>query len=286
MQDVSVYSESIAVGKDVAGKINGVEAAGSGQFLRAVDGNEKASPGFYIGAESAGFDTPVTLDATNSTFTLEVDGVEAEVSLNFPATYISGSALASALQAAINDTEAFKSEGVSVKVEYTDDTASFAYNKFGIISNTSGAESGVSVKDLSNEAADLFGFVRGVGDGEVGKDATGSIDDASGIRLKITGGDIGDRGSVTYITGFGDQLRDLMLNYLDNSGGSISNKLNALDSDLDVVSEDRTELGTRIDAQEARLKAKFLYNDSLIQILNSTLDFVKQQFDALNGNND
>lgn len=286
LQDVSVYSESIAVGKDVAGKINGVEAAGSGQFLRAVDGNEKASPGFYIGAESAGFDTPVTLDATNSSFTLEVDGVEAEVSLNFPATYISGSALASALQAAINDTEAFKSEGVSVKVEYTDDTASFAYNKFGIISNTSGAESGVSVKDLSNEAADLFGFVRGVGDGEVGKDATGSIDDASGIRLKITGGDIGDRGSVTYITGFGDQLRDLMLNYLDNSGGSISNKLNALDSDLDVVSEDRTELGTRIDAQEARLKAKFLYNDSLIQILNSTLDFVKQQFDALNGNKD
>ena len=91
---------------------------------------------------------------------------------------------------------------------------------------------------------------------------------------------------MTYITGFGDQLRDLMLNYLDNSGGSISNKLNALDSDLDVVSEDRTELGTRIDAQEARLKAKFLYNDSLIQILNSTLDFVKQQFDALNGNND
>ena len=40
-----------------------------------------------------------------------------------------------------------------------------------------------------------------------------------------------------------------------------------------------------MDAQEARLKAKFLYNDSLIQTLNTTLDYVKQQFDALNGNN-
>lgn len=285
LQDVSVYSEKVAKGKDVAGKINGVEASGSGQFLRAVDGNVKASPGFYIGAESSGFDTPVILDANNSKFTIDIDGVEAEVSLNFPATYVSGSALASALQTAINGTSEFQAEGLSVKVEFTDDTSSFAFNKFGIISNSTGSDSSVTIKDLSNEAAELFGFVRGVGDGERGKDANGSVDDASGVRLKVTGGTVGSRGSVTYITGFGDQLRDLLLNYLDNSGGTITNKLNALDGDLDVVAEDRTELGTRIDAQEARLKAKFLYNDALIQTLNTTLDYVKQQFDALNGNN-
>jgi|TARA_B110000211_G_scaffold19496_1_gene20152 flagellar capping protein FliD len=286
LQDVGVYDESIPQGKDVAGKINGVEASGSGQFLRAVDGNVKASPGYYIGSESAGFDTPVTLDADNSTFTIEVDGIEAEVSLSYPATYVSGTALASALQTAINNTPEFQSDDVSVKVEYTDDTASFAYNKFGIISNSTGAESGVAIKDLTGEAADLFGFVRGIGDGERGQDSNGEVDDASGLRLKITGGDIGDRGAVTYISGFGDQLRDLLLNYLDSSDGTIANKLSALDGDLGTVDEDRVELNTRIDAQEARLKAKFLYNDALIQTLNTTLDYVKQQFDALNGNKD
>lgn len=285
LQDVDAYSESIPTGKDVEGKINGIEASGNGQFLRAVDGNVKASPGFYIGSESSGFDTPVTLDADNSTFTIAIDGVEAEVSLSFPATYVSGSALASALQTAINDTAEFQSENLSVKVEFTDDTSSFAYNKFGIISNSSGADSAVEIKDLSSEAADVFGFVRGVGDGEKGKDASGAEDDASGLRLKITGGEIGSRGSVNYITGFGDQLNDLLLNYLDSSNGTLAGKLSALDNDLETVSEDRVELNTRIDAQEARLKAKFLYNDSLIQILNSTLDFVTQQFDALNGNN-
>jgi flagellar hook-associated protein 2 len=138
---------------------------------------------------------------------------------------------------------------------------------------------------LPNDAADLFGFVRGVGDGERGKDADGAIDDASGIRLKITGGDIGDRGDITYITGFGDQLKDILLNFLDNSSGTITNKLSALDQDITTVEEDRADLEARMDAQEARLKAKFLYKDSLIQTLNTTLDYVKQQFDALNGNN-
>ena len=284
-QDVADYSQSIATGTDVQGKINGKEATGSGQFLRAVDGNVKASPGFYIGNESVGFDSPVTLDATNSTFTMAIDGVEAEVSLAFPATYVSGSALASALETAINNTAEFKDEGKSVKVEYTDDTGSFAYNKFGIISASSGADSAVEIKDISNEAANLFGFVRGIGDGEKGKAASGSIDDASGLRLKVTGGDLGERGSVTYVTGFGDQLKDLLLSFLDTSDGTISTRLKALDADLSDVDEDRTRLQERIDAQEARLKAQFLYNDALISTLNTTLDYVKQQFDALNGNN-
>ena len=285
LQDVSVYSQSIPTGKDVAGKINGVEASGNGQFLRAVDGNTKASPGYYIGSESAGFDTPIVLDANNSTFKIAVDGVEADVSLSYPATYVSGSALASALQQAINGTSEFQAENISVKVEYTDDTGSFAYNKFGIISNSTGAGSSVEIKDVSNEAANIFGFVRGIGDGAKGKDASGAVDDASGLRLKVTGGDIGARGSVTYISGFGDQLKDILLNFLDNSSGTITNKLSALDQDITTVEEDRADLEARMDAQEARLKAKFLYNDSLIQTLNTTLDYVKQQFDALNGNN-
>ncbi|WP_370315625.1 flagellar filament capping protein FliD [Thalassolituus sp.] len=285
LQDVSNYSQEIPTGKDVAGKINGVEATGSGQFLRAVDGNVKATPGYYIGAESAGFDSPVVLDASNSTFRIAVDGIEAEVALNFPATYISGSALASALQVAINNTAELKAEGKTVKVEYTSDTSSFAYNKFGIISNTTGAESSVQIKDVSAGAATLFGFVTGAGDGETGKDQSGEIDDASGLRLKVTGGTIGNRGSVTYISGFGDQLKSLLDNYLSNSGGTIANKLSALDDDLDTVGEDRDKLEARISAQEARLKSQFLYNDALIQTLNTTLDYVKAQFEALNGTN-
>src|SRR5690606_120368 len=58
LQDASLYSP----GKDVAGTINGVEASGTGQFLRAVDGNAKATNGFYLGNTATDFSTAVVLD--------------------------------------------------------------------------------------------------------------------------------------------------------------------------------------------------------------------------------
>ena len=282
LQDVSVYSPTAPKGKDVAGKINGVEASGSGQFLRAVDGNVKASPGFYIGAEAADFSTPVTLDATNNTFKIKIDGVEAEVSLNQPATYISGSAMASALQTAINETSAFKDEGLSVKVEFTDDPTSFANNKFGIISNTTGSDSSVEISDISGEASNVFGFTRGIGDGERGKEASGAVDDASGLRIKVTGGAVGARGSLTYISGFGDQLKTILDGFLNSRDGLLTGKQNSLEDDLAVIDEDRAKLEARISAQETRLKSQFAYNDAIIQTINTTLDYLTQQFDAMN----
>ncbi len=59
----SVFIRQLRQGKDVAGTINGVAATGSGQFLRAVDGNVKASNGYYIGNEATDFSTPADIDA-------------------------------------------------------------------------------------------------------------------------------------------------------------------------------------------------------------------------------
>ena len=91
---------------------------------------------------------------------------------------------------------------------------------------------------------------------------------------------------MTYVSGFGDQLKAILDNFLDTSDGLIANKLAGLDQDLEQVDEDRADLEARMDAQEARLKSQFLYNDSIIQTLNTTLDYVKQQFEALNGGGD
>ncbi len=285
LQDVSLYAEAIPVGKDIAGTINGVEATGSGQFLKAVDGNTPAKPGYYIGSQAADFSSPVTLDDSNNRFSINVDGVEAEVALAQPATYISGSALASAVQTAINGTDAFKSADISVNVEYTGDATSFAYGKLGIVSSSSGKDSQVTMTSVSSAATAVFGFVKGKGDGEAGTDAQGNVDDASGLRLKITGGEIGARGTVTYVSGFADQLSDLLDSVLTGSNSVIKNKLASLDGDQEAIDLQREKLDARIAAQEARLKSQFLYNDSIIQTLNTTLDYIQQQFDALNNAN-
>lgn len=281
LQDASLYSPEIPKGKDVAGTINGVEASGTGQFLRAVDGNAKATNGFYLGNTATDFSTAVDLTASNSTFKISVDGTEAEVTLAVPATYNSGATLAAALQKAINDNPAFKDKNLGVKVEYTDDPTSFANGKFGIISASSGAQSEVRITEANAEVAAVFGFVTGIGDGAKGKAQVGEVDAASGLRLKVTGGNVGSRGSVTYVSGFGDRLKDIMDGFLNGQNSVIAGRERALDTDTKAIAEDRERMEIRLAAQEARLRASFLYNDAIVSKLNTTLDYVKQQFEAM-----
>src|SRR5690606_41424264 len=107
--------------------------------------------------------------------------------------------LAAAMQTASNDNPAFKDKNLGVKVEYTDDPTSFANDKFVIISASAGAQSEVPITEANAEVAAVFGFVTGIGDGAKGKAQVGEVDAASGLRLKITGGNVGSRGSVTYV---------------------------------------------------------------------------------------
>ncbi len=285
LQDAAIYSPSIAQGQNVEGKVNGIDAKGNGQYLSAQDGNKKASNGFYIANPGADFTSPVNIDATNNTFTIKVDGVEAVISLAQPAVYNSGESLAAALEAAINDDATYKADGISVKVEYNDDPASFSYQKFGIISGSKGETSTVEMTDVPGSASATYGFINGTADGESGKAQEGDIDPSSGIRMKITGGAIGARGDITYISGFADQLNASLLAMLDSKDGIISNKLDALDNDKEKLAEKRESIDTRMSAQEARLKSQFLYNDAIVSKLNSTGDFIKQQFEAMNNAN-
>ena len=282
LQDVAIYSPSIAQGQNVEGKVNGIEAKGNGQYLSATDGNKKASNGFYIANAGADFTSPVNIDATNNTFTLKVDGVNAVISLAQPAVYNSGESLAAALEAAINADATYAADGIKVKVEYNDDPASFSYQKFGIISGSIGENSTVAMVDVSGGASAIFGFISGKADGKSGKAQEGDIDPSSGIRMKITGGALGSRGSVTYISGFADQLNTSLLSLLDNKTGLITTKQNSLDNDKVQLAEKRERLDTRMSAQEARLKSQFLYNDAIVSKLNSTGDFITQQFEAMN----
>lgn len=280
-QNIDSYTPVAATGKDTAGFINGVEATGKGQFLRASDGNVKAKNGFYV-ANQIDLSTPLILNATNNSFKLKIDGVEAEVSLSLPATYVSGATLATALQKAIDDNPTFKAKKVSAKVEYTDNPSSFAHQKISFISKTTGKDSSVEITEISSEAADAFGFVKGIGEGTRGTDADGEIDKASGVRVKVVGGGVGERGSVTYVSGFADQLNDIMSKFLNGDKSLISIKENALKLDKDEIAVDRKKLDTRVEAFEVRLKSQFRANDAIIQKLKTTQDFIKQQFEAIN----
>jgi flagellar hook-associated protein 2 len=270
----------VETGKDVAGTINGVDAKGNGQYLTAQNGNTAASNGYYVANQTQVEAGPVVIDATNNEFTIELDGFEAVISVT-QGTYGTGAALATAIEDAINKNTEIKAEKLEVKVDYTDDLTSSAYGTIGIISKTTGAGSEVLIKEISSAASDVFGFIKGQGEGEPGKAQDGNIDDASGIRIKIEGGALGNRGSVTYVTGIADQLKDLMQNVLDPSRGILATKFNTLDTQNENLAADRESFEARISATEARLKSQFLYNDAIIATLKTTENYLTQQFEAM-----
>ncbi len=281
MHEPDGTEDDVVTGLDVAGTVNGVDANGSGQYLTALDGNVAASNGFYVSnQQSAILTPPLTIDATNDTFTIELDGFEAVIAVE-QGVYVTGAALAEKVQTAINENAAIDAEGLSVKVDYTDDVASSAFGTIGIISTSTGTGSSVIMTDVSNDAGTAYGFVVGQSQGEAGKEKDGEIDDASGIRVKVTGGGLGARGSVTYISGIADQLKDLLQNFLHPTDGILATKFETLDTQDDTLAEDRASFDARIAATEARLKAQFLYNDAIISSLNITESFLTQQFEAM-----
>ncbi len=271
-------------GVDVKGTINGVEAKGNGQYLTAQNGNVAATNGYYIANETSIFLTAsaVTISAANNnnTFDVKVDGTETTITVA-DGTYNTSEDLATAIQTAFNSNTDLTTKNLKVKVEYTSDATSVAYGKISIISASTGATSKVEITDITTQAAAAYGFVKGQGDGEAGKNKQGEIDDASGIRIKVSGGSTGDRGTVTYISGIADQLKDLLQDYLNPNGGLLATKFETLDKQNDQLAEEKESFEKRISAVEAQLAAQFAYNDAIIATLNTTASYLTQQFEAM-----
>ena len=281
LQDKAFYKEAIAKGTDVEGTIDGVKATGEGQFLRAQSGTESATNGYYLGNEITSF--PLVLDSTNNKFKVSVDGVETEISVD-QRSYGSGEELAEALQKAFDTNPDLVAKKLAVKIEFTNDENSINHNKISMISGTAGSKSEVRITEINQEAATAFGFVSGIGGGEVGKEQKGTPSGADGIRIKVTGGNLGDRGTVSFVSGFGDQMKKMLGGFLTGPNSIMKLRETAFTRELKNVEDERQRLNVRIDATEKRLKASFQYNDALVAKLNNTLDFVKMQFEAMNSN--
>ncbi len=264
--------ESSIDGVNVKGTINGVEANGIGQTLIAGSGNIAADPGFYLNVAAGDLST----SSVSDTFTLNVDGILSDSITLGTISNTDPIAVASSMQTAINNSPSLLAAGVSVTVEYDTNTGGF-----GIISNSTGSSSKVLVNSLSGNAAGIFGFATGAGAaGRSGTNASGDADDAAGIRLTVTGGELGSRGSVSYIKGIAEDLSVLMDTFLD-TGGLFSTRTSTLTTELESIAESRTALEERIARSEERLRTSFLANDIIISQLNSTADFLTSQLAAL-----
>jgi len=233
-------------------------------------------------ATVSGVDDFVVTGANNS-FTVTVDGTESGAIDLAQADYGSGAALAAELEARINADDALSNAGRSVTVSFEAGVLEVRSDRFGSASTVAldGIDaSSFSLTDASTLAAtdgvDVAGTIGGVAAEGVGQQLRATSGDAEGVRISVTGGALGNRGSVDIAAGVGVSLNTLLDSYLD-SDGILASRTDGLETIIDRIEDDRERLELRLEAVEARIRDEFNGLDALLANLQSTSQFLTTQ---------
>jgi flagellar hook-associated protein 2 len=195
------------------------------------------------------------------------------------------------LRAAINGNTKFAGTGdtVETKVE-NDGRLSMSSSKYGETSNISiAAVSGTDPATLFGGAvpvkgANVEGTIGGVaatGNGQKLKAAPGSP--ADGIELSVTGGLVGERGTVSFSKGFAFELTNLTASFT-GKGSLLASKTDGLNVTIKSVTSARDRFENRLETIEKRYRAQFTALDSALMSMQSTSAYLSQQLAALTAN--
>ncbi|HJW54197.1 MAG TPA: flagellar filament capping protein FliD [Burkholderiaceae bacterium] len=236
-----------------------------------------ATQGTLVANAAAG----LTVDATNDTLQVTLDGVTATVKLS-QKTYTDADALAAELQSKINGASEFSTAGSSIKVTQTAGKLSFTSSRYGSASNIDITGSGANnltggVAATSTSGVDVAGTLNGIAAVGSGQFLTGATNtDAEGLKLQITGTATGSRGTVKYSQGYAYQF-DKLVGSLLNSDGAITAKTNGLNATLKTLADQKQRVSDRLVDIEKRYRAQFTALDAAIASMTKTSSFLTQQ---------
>ncbi len=238
-----------------------------------------ATQGTLVGSAAAN----LTITAgTNDTLTTSIDGVVGSVSLT-PGTY-TAQTLAIELQTQINGLGVYADAGIAVTVTQSAGILTLTSNRYGSSSSVditggnglAGLLGASPVATSGVDVAGKIGLSDATGDGRY---LTGD-GAATGLKLKVTGGATGPRGSVTLSRGFAERI-DVMLTSLIGTEGTIDDISQGIDKQLERLGDDRDRLLRRRDALQARLQKEFIALDGLVGQLRATSKSLASQLASI-----
>ena len=250
-----------------------------------------ATQGNLVGAKDVS--TGVTIGATNDTFKIEVDGTESNTITLTAGTYTSAE-LVTEIQDQLNADTNLAGAGVAVTVSLD------GSNQLQFSSSTYGQSSSVNITEVDTTSLADLGL--DVASGTDGTDVAGKIngqtatgsgrflfapsgDDSSGIKLEVTGGTTGSRGTVSYLEGVADQMISLVNGFFDLEG-TITVAEDGFNQQLTGIAGERVALEDRITTLRSRLERQFTFADIQVGRLNNTREFLEAQLGALTRSGD
>ncbi len=297
--DASKLSDALEDDPDAVGRVFAATGEASDSLINfaasssdtlvgdyAVTITQLATRGSYTGATLGAF--PITIDSSNDTFEIKVDGVQSDTITLTQGSYTTGAELAAQLQSRINADSNLQDSDVTVTVSFS----SVGGDHFEIVSDSYGSTSkveftavegsglGLSVA-TGTDGVDVAGTIGGVAASGIGRILYGA-DDADGMQLEVLGGSTGLRGTVSFTRGVADQLNTLLETYVGDDS-LIDIRSEGINTSLDGVDEDRDDLDMQIAALEIRYRNQFAALDILLSQLQSTSSFLTTQLASLPG---
>jgi flagellar hook-associated protein 2 len=249
---------------------------------------------------SAGVLPPSTTIAAATTWNVSLNQTDPETgsrtaSFSLAAGSYTPAQLATLFQSAINGAGTFAANELAVNA--TVDGAgklNIVSAKYGSVSKISlSSSSGTTFADIFGAAAaqdgvDIAGTIGGSAATGSGQVLTGSIGSpAEGMKVEVTGGATGARGTVGFSQGYAYQLNNLTTLFL-GAKGLIAGKTDGIGASIKDIAKQKEAFGLRLGDIEKRYRAQYTALDVSISSMSATSSFLSQQLASMQaqlGNN-
>ncbi|MDE2289150.1 MAG: flagellar filament capping protein FliD [Burkholderiales bacterium] len=246
----------------------------AGQY--AVNVTQAATQGSATGTVTLGAST--VIDSTNNTLNLTLDNVSSSVTI--PAGTYTASALASAIQSAINGNTTFANAGSTVAVTQSGGVLKFTSNRYGSASNvsfTGGNGYTALIGTTTNTTGlDIAGTIGGYATTGSGQTLTGAPGTAvAGLQISVQGTTTGNRGTLNFSQGYASLLSSQITGFLGNSG-ALTSATNSLNQTITSLTKAQTDWQAQMTQMQNTYLAQFTALDATISQLNSTSNYLQQ----------
>jgi flagellar hook-associated protein 2 len=224
----------------------------------------------------------VTLDQTDPVSSTRVSNVALTAGSYTPTQ------LTALLRAAINGNTDFAGNGSTVETSVdSSGKLVLSSSKYGSLSNISikaktGTDPatmfGASTPTVGVDIAGTLGGQSFTGSGQTLSGAAGSSMD--GLKLTVSGGVTGDRGSITFSQGYAYQLTNLADNFI-GTDGTVTASAAGINSSIKDVAAQRLKFSDSLTAIEARYRTQYTALDVSIASMQSTQTYLTTQLAAI-----
>jgi flagellar hook-associated protein 2 len=253
----------------------------------AVNITQLATQGKMAGALAAG---TTTIDATNNTLNVVINGTSASVTLA-SGTYTAAT-LATEVQSKINSASALSTAGITVAVTQTAGVFTVTSNAYGSTSSVALTGNGADnlfggiggaapvTPPTTTAGVDVAGTIGGVASTGSGQVLSASSGDPIGLSITVSGGALGARGTIDYSQGYASTLNKWATSVLA-SDGALASRTDGIGRTIKDIGNRRAAMETRLIAIEQRYRAQFVALDTMLSSMNQTSTYLSQQLAQL-----